>query len=46
MSTTAATRTVANVIAGEERAAVSGATFEKFDPASGMIFFPFLACPK
>src|SRR5205807_4485502 len=37
VSTTAATRTVANVIAGEERAAVSGASFEKFDPASGEV---------
>src|ERR671930_47034 len=37
MSTTAATRTVANVIAGEERGAVSGATFEKLDPASGEV---------
>jgi alpha-ketoglutaric semialdehyde dehydrogenase len=35
MSTTAATKTVANVIAGEERLAASGATFEKLDPATG-----------
>jgi aldehyde dehydrogenase (NAD+) len=37
MSTTAATRTVANVIGGEERAAASGATFEKLNPATGEV---------
>jgi len=35
MSTQAATKTIANVIAGEERAAVSGETIEKYAPATG-----------
>ena len=35
MSTHAATRTIGNVIAGEERGAASGGTFEKFAPATG-----------
>ena len=35
MSTHAATRTIGNVIAGEERGAASGETFEKFAPATG-----------
>src|SRR4051794_41400307 len=35
MSTTQATKTIANVIAGEERGAASGETIEKFAPATG-----------
>jgi alpha-ketoglutaric semialdehyde dehydrogenase len=35
MSTQAATKTIANVIAGEERGAASGETIEKFAPATG-----------
>jgi aldehyde dehydrogenase (NAD+) len=35
MSTHAATKTIANVIGGEERAAASGATIEKFAPTTG-----------
>ena len=37
ISAPSAVRTVANVIAGEERAAISGATFEKRSPASGEV---------
>ncbi|HWT25722.1 MAG TPA: aldehyde dehydrogenase family protein, partial [Solirubrobacteraceae bacterium] len=35
MSTQAATKTIANVIAGEERPAASGETIEKHAPATG-----------
>src|SRR4051794_2207592 len=35
MSTTQATKTIANVIAGEERPAASGETIEKYAPATG-----------
>jgi aldehyde dehydrogenase (NAD+) len=37
MTITAATETVGNVIAGEERPAASGATFEKLSPATGRL---------